>query len=442
MTQQRLPSRAVTEGMQNALHRMYYYAMGLSAEEIHRPQIGVVTAPRDASGTDRDMDLLAYHAKMGAAQQGATGRQFSTVAGDVDVQGGDSKTTSPFIGRELVADSIELAVRGHCYDGLVAFCSSYAATMGASMAALRLDLPAVVVVSSSGPQDTRLDVARAVVDGLGLGISRDPGTPAEGARSAGRLVTDRLRGLDTARTLVTRSRLVDLAASLGSMTASPSHLLQLLAIINEAGMTLPLEDLAAAYQAAADGTRLAVLHGSLAPGGCLAAAPSEAPDIKAPARVYNSEQEACRSVAEGEVASTDVLVLRYQGSVAGPGAHCLDDLARLLERGPSSTPRALVTDGTLPTVQGVACIQAITPEAGLGGPLAVLADGDTIAVRFSTATIDMVHNGQPAEPPIGTVATSEEGAVIWKYRRLVGPVVNGALTQPGAASKELPYFWR
>src|SRR6185369_4431270 len=120
----KLPSRHVTEGPSRAPHRSYYYAMGLTEEQIHRPFVGVVSCWNEAAPCNIALMRQAQSAKKG-----------------VDAAGGMS--------REVIADSIELTMRGHCYDAMVGLAGCDKSLPGVMMAMLRLNVPAVFMFGGS-----------------------------------------------------------------------------------------------------------------------------------------------------------------------------------------------------------------------------------------------------------------------------------------------------
>ena len=115
----KLPSRHVTEGSERAPHRSYYYAMGLAEEEIHRPLVGVVTTWNEAAPCNIALSRQAQAAKAGVAASGGTPREFTTITVTDGIAMGHQGMKSSLVSREVIADSVEVTVRGHCYDALV-----------------------------------------------------------------------------------------------------------------------------------------------------------------------------------------------------------------------------------------------------------------------------------------------------------------------------------
>ena len=115
----KLPSRHVTEGPERAPHRSYYYAMGLTEEEIHRPFVGVATCWNEAAPCNIALMRQAQATKRGVKESGGTPREFCTITVTDGIAMGHEGMKSSLVSREVIADSVELTMRGHCYDALV-----------------------------------------------------------------------------------------------------------------------------------------------------------------------------------------------------------------------------------------------------------------------------------------------------------------------------------
>ena len=112
----KLPSRHVTEGPTRAPHRSYYYAMGLEEEHIHRPFVGVVSCWNEAAPCNISLMRQAQAAKLGVDEAGGTPREFCTITVTDGIAMGHQGMKSSLVSREVIANSIELTMRGHCYD--------------------------------------------------------------------------------------------------------------------------------------------------------------------------------------------------------------------------------------------------------------------------------------------------------------------------------------
>ena len=145
----KLPSRHVTEGPARAPHRSYYYAMGLTEEEIHRPFVGVVSCWNEAAPCNIALMRQAQSAKKGVNEAGGTPREFCTITVTDGIAMGHQGMKSSLVSREVIADSIELTMRGHCYDGMVGLAGCDKSLPGVMMAMLRLNVPAVFMYGGS-----------------------------------------------------------------------------------------------------------------------------------------------------------------------------------------------------------------------------------------------------------------------------------------------------
>jgi len=146
---QRLPSRHVSVGPERAPHRSYYYAMGLSEEQIARPFVGIVSAGNDSAPCNTALDGQADACRGGVEQGGGMPRRFNTITVTDGIAMGHQGMKSSLVSREVIADSIELSVRGHCYDALVGFAGCDKSLPGMMMAMLRLNIPSIFVYGGS-----------------------------------------------------------------------------------------------------------------------------------------------------------------------------------------------------------------------------------------------------------------------------------------------------
>ena len=119
----KLPSRHVTEGPAKAPQRSYYYAMGLGTREIEQPFVGVASAWNEAAPCNIALMRQAQAVKTGVKNAGGTPREFCTITvTDGIAMGHEGMQSSSLVSREVIADSVELTMRGHCYDALVGHC--------------------------------------------------------------------------------------------------------------------------------------------------------------------------------------------------------------------------------------------------------------------------------------------------------------------------------
>src|ERR1700726_2638287 len=144
-----LPSRHGTEGRERAPHRSYFYAMGLTDAQIHQPLVGVATTWNEAAPCNIALARQAQVVKKGVAANGGTPREFTTITVTDGMAMGHAGMKSSLVSREVIADSIELTVRGHCYDALVGLAGCDKSLPGVMMAMLRLNIPAVFMYGGS-----------------------------------------------------------------------------------------------------------------------------------------------------------------------------------------------------------------------------------------------------------------------------------------------------
>jgi len=145
----KLPSRHVTEGPERAPHRSYLYAMGLTEQQIHQPLVGIATTWNEAAPCNISLARQAQVAKKGVAAHGGTPREFTTITVTDGMAMGHAGMKSSLVSREVIADSIELTVRGHCYDAIVGLAGCDKSLPGVMMAMLRLNVPSVFMYGGS-----------------------------------------------------------------------------------------------------------------------------------------------------------------------------------------------------------------------------------------------------------------------------------------------------
>ncbi len=145
----RLPSRHATEGPERAPHRAFYYAMGLTREQIHQPFVGVATCWNEAAPCNIALMRQAQAVKMGVVSVGATPREFCTITVTDGIAMGHAGMKSSLPSREVIADSIELTVRGHSYDALVGVAGCDKSQPGMMMAMCRLNVPSIFIYGCS-----------------------------------------------------------------------------------------------------------------------------------------------------------------------------------------------------------------------------------------------------------------------------------------------------
>ncbi len=290
----RLPSRHVTEGPERAPHRSYYYAMGMTEAEIHQPLVGVATCWNEAAPCNIALSRQAQSAKKGVAEAGGSPREFTTITVTDGIAMGHQGMKSSLVSRDLIADSIELTMRGHCYDALVGLAGCDKSLPGMMMAMLRLNVPSVFMYGGSilpgrfhDRDVTVVDVFEAVgqhaagrmsgaelhelecvacpsagacggqftantmamvSEALGLALPGSAGAPApyedrdRYAVESGRAVMSLLESRVRPRDIVTRRALENAAVVVGATGGSTNAGLHLPAIAHEAGIRFTLDD--------------------------------------------------------------------------------------------------------------------------------------------------------------------------------------------------------
>ena len=292
----RLPSRHVSIGPERAPHRSYYYAMGMTKEEIASPLVGVATCWNEAAPCNIALNRQAQSVKRGVAAGGAAPREFTTITVTDGIAMGHQGMKSSLVSREVIADSVELTMRGHCYDALVGLAGCDKSLPGMMMVMLRLNVPAVFLYGGSirpghhhGRDVTVLDVFEAVgshaagkmsdeeleeleqhacpgagacggqftantmaciSEVIGLALPHSAGAPApdeerdQWAYASGAQIVELIRHNIRPRDIVTRKALENAARIVGATGGSTNAALHLPAIAHEAGIDFPLEEVA------------------------------------------------------------------------------------------------------------------------------------------------------------------------------------------------------
>ena len=190
----KLPSRHVTEGPERAPHRAFYYAMGLTTEQIHAPFVGVATCWNEAAPCNIALMRQAQAVKKGVAAAGGTPREFCTITVTDGIAMGHAGMKASLPSREVIADSVELTMRGHAYDALVGVAGCDKSLPGMMMAMCRLNVPSIYIYGGSilpgtfkGKEVTVQDVFEAVgKHSVGADVRRGPAHAGAERLSLGR----------------------------------------------------------------------------------------------------------------------------------------------------------------------------------------------------------------------------------------------------------------
>ena len=555
----KLPSRHVSVGPERAPHRSYYYAMGLTEEEIGRPFVGIASAGNDSAPCNTTLDAQADAARIGVNEAGGMPRRFNTITVTDGIAMGHQGMKASLVSRDCIADSVELSMRGHCYDALIGFAGCDKSLPGMMMAMLRLNVPSIFVYGGSilpgrfeNNDVTVVDVFEAVGgfaagncplarltalekvacpghgacggqftantmacvgEAIGLSLPNSNMTPApytsraDIAIGAGRQIMTLIEKNIRPRDLATRKAFENAARIVAATGGSTNAALHLPAMANECGVDFDLFDMAEIFKTTpyiadlkpggryvakdmydAGGVYMALkalfdagfLHGdcltvtgktlaenidevtwnpdqkviysvpnALSPtGGVVGLKGSLAPDgaivkvagmktlqFRGPARVFDSE-EACFAVVEQRgIEPGCVIVIRYEGPKGGPGMReMLSTTAALYGQGMGEQV-ALITDGRFAGATRGFCIGHVGPEAAEGGPIALIEDGDMIAIDAEAGTIELEVDAAVLDARRANWvprATDYQSGAIWKFAQTVGPARLGAVTHPGA----------
>ena len=301
MTNQRfdkskLPSRHVTEGPARAPHRSYFYAMGITEEEIHQPWVGVATCWNEAAPCNIALNRQAQIVKQGVKKGGGTPREFTTITVTDGIAMGHEGMRSSLASRDAIADTVELTMRGHCYDAIVGLAGCDKSLPGMMMAMVRLNVPSVFIYGGSilpgryqGQDITVQDMFEAVgknqagvlseaeleimekvacpssgacgaqytantmacvSEAIGLALLNSSSAPApyesrdQYGEASGVAVMNLIEKNIRARDIVTRKALENAARVVGCTGGSTNAALHLPALANEAGIDFDLFDVA------------------------------------------------------------------------------------------------------------------------------------------------------------------------------------------------------
>ena len=562
----KLPSRHVTEGPARAPHRSYYYAMGLTEEQIHRPFVGVVSCWNEAAPCNIALMRQAQSAKAGVDAAGGTPREFCTITVTDGIAMGHQGMKSSLVSREVITDSIELTMRGHCYDAMVGLAGCDKSLPGVMMAMLRLNVPCVFMYGGSilpgkfhGRDVTVVDVFEGVgqhsagnmsdaelhelecvacpgagacggqftantmamvSEAIGLALPASSGAPApyesrdEYAVASGKAVMRLLADGIRPRDICTRQAFENAATIVAATGGSTNAGLHLPAMAHECGIDFDLMDVGAIFKktpyiadlkpsgkyvakdvydiggvpqimrALLDGGYLneqcltvtgktvkqnlenvkfnvnqkvvypvsspisatggvVGLQGSLAPEGAIVkVAGMTRLQFRGPARVFDCEEDCFRAVESRDYRDGDVLIIRYEGPKGGPGMREMLSTTAVLYGQGAGGKVALITDGRFSGGTRGFCIGHVGPEAAVGGPIALICNGDMISIDAEKGTLDLEVSA--AELALRrkawkAPANPYQSGALRKYADQVGPARKGAVTHAGGRAEVVCY---
>jgi dihydroxy-acid dehydratase len=542
--------------------------MGLTREEIHQPLVGVASCWNEAAPCNIALMRQAQAVKKGVAAAAGTPREFCTITVTDGIAMGHQGMKSSLVSREVIADSVELTMRGHCYDALVGLAGCDKSLPGMMMAMLRLNVPSIFIYGGSilpgsfrGSPVTVQDLFEAVgkhsvgamssadldelemvacpsagacgaqftantmatvSEAIGLALPYSAGAPApyeirdRFCMTAGEMVMELLARNIRPRDIVTRKALENAAAVVAATGGSTNGALHLPAIAHECGIDFDLfavaevfertpyiadlkpsgryvakdvfeaggipllmktllehgylhgdcltvtgrtitENLASVkWNPAQDVIRAADkpinptggivgLKGNLAPDGAIvkvAGIDQDKLTFEGPALCFDSEEACFEAVSQRRYQPGCVIVIRYEGPRGGPGMReMLSTTAAIYGQGMGNRV-ALITDGRFSGATRGFCVGHVGPEAAVGGPIALIRDGDIIVLDALKRTIELrVSDEELAERkkhwnprPIDFGS-----GALWKYAQAVGPARYGAVTHPGAKNETQCY---
>ena len=551
----KLPSRHATEGPERAPHRAFYYAMGLSREQIHQPFVGVATCWNEAAPCNIALMRQAQAVKKGVAAVGGTPREFCTITVTDGIAMGHAGMKSSLPSREVIADSVELTVRGHAYDALIGVAGCDKSQPGMMMAMCRLNVPSIYIYGGSilpgtfkGKPVTVQDVYEAVgkysvgqmsdedlqtleenacpsagacgaqftantmatvSEAIGLALPYSAGAPApyeirdKFCMLAGEMIMDLIVKNIRPRDIVTRKALENAAAVVAATGGSTNAALHLPAIAHECGIEFTLFDVAEVFKKTpyiadlkpggryvakdmfeAGGVPLLMktlldhgfMHGDcltvtgrtiaenlknvkwnpdqdvvhpadkplLKTGGVVGLKGNLAPDgaivkvagmatvkFTGPARCFDGEEACFEAVKNKTYNHGDVLVIRYEGPKGGPGMReMLSTTAALYGQGVGEKV-ALVTDGRFSGATRGMMVGYVSPEAGVGGPLGLVRNGDRIVIDAVRGLLSLDLSLQEMKKRSSKRPKQSLSGALEKYAAQVGSAYFGAVTHSG-----------
>jgi dihydroxy-acid dehydratase len=546
-----MQSDAIKKGISRAPARAMLKATGLTDADLARPLVAIANTWTEVTPCNFHLRALAERVKEGVRAAGGTPIEFDTITISDGITMGTEGMKASLISREVIADSIELFVRAHAFDAVVAICGCDKTIPGVVMALARLNLPSLALYGGSilpghfhGKDVTILDVFEAVgacaagkmtareltdlenhacpgagacggqftantmagaITFLGIspmGLSEIPATdPRKGkaAYDCGRLVMRLLKDDIRPSQIITAASLRNAITSVAATGGSTNAVLHLLAIARDAGVPLTIDEFdkissrtpifadlkpggrfnapdmfraggmrllakrlmeaerledtptvsgKTLFQEAADSTEtagqevirpllnpmkstggLAILRGTLAPEGCVVKLSGHERVLHSgPARVFDSEEAAFEAVQENKIKAGDVVVIRYEGPVGGPGMREMLAVTGALVGQGLGESIALITDGRFSGATHGFMVGHVAPEAARGGPIALVRDGDiiTLDVKLRRLDVDADLSKRRAEwkPPVPRYTTG----VMAKYAKLVSSASEGAIT--------------
>ncbi len=545
----------VTKGSERAPNRSLFYALGYTPEELERPLIGVVSAHSEIVPGHMNLDKLADAVKTGVSMAGGTPILIPAIGVCDGIAMGHVGMKYSLASRELICDSVETMLMAHQLDGLVLVPNCDKIVPGMVMAAVRMDVPAIVC--SGGPMlagtyggeevslskmfeavgsykagmitDEQLDDCtqnccpscgscsgmytansmNCLCEALGFALPGNGTVPAvyskrlQLGKQSGMAIMEMVRKGITARQIINERSIRNALACDMALGCSTNSVLHLLAIANEAGCPIDLalfneisaktpnlchlapagpthmqdldgaggipavqaelakanlldlavptvtgktlgENIAGAHMLNDKAIRpienpfsptggLQILWGNLAPDGCVVKRSAVAPEMQqhtGKARVFNCEEDAIAAIYAGQIVAGDVVVIRYEGPKGGPGMREMLNPTSALAGMKLDKEVALITDGRFSGASRGAAIGHVSPEAASGGPIGLVAEGDSISIDIPNASITLnVSDEVLAERLAAYTCPAPKITSGWlsRYARMVASANEGAV---------------
>ena len=550
----KIQSQEVTEGPERAPARAMMKAMGLNDTDLGKPLIGVSSTWNEATPCNMHLDKLAHKASEGVSVAGGTPREFISVSVSDGIAMGHEGMRASLVSREIIADSIELMIHAHRYDGVVTIAGCDKSLPGSIMALARLNLPGIFVYGGTimpgnvaGKDITIQDVFEAV-----------------GSHSAGKLTIEQLKeiednacpgagscgGLYTANTMSSISEAIGIAlpgsasppaiddkrndickntgsalmkllelnirprdiltfeafenaiVMLQAMGGSTNGVLHLLAMAKEARIKLSMNDferirkkvphiadmrpggkyvmldldkvggvplvikkllnanlmngevLTVTGKTMKENLRefnivkpnnivkeitspisksgtLTILRGNLAPeGAVIKTAGVKKLQITGNAKIYNGEEDAFIDVSKNKIVEGDIVVIRYEGPKGGPGMREMLGVTAALYGQGLGEKVGLITDGRFSGATHGLMVGHISPEAAVGGPIAIIKNGDKITIDAINQIINVELSNEEIKKRTKNWVLPEpryKWGVLAKYAKLVSSASDGAV---------------
>jgi dihydroxy-acid dehydratase len=554
-----LPSRKSIEGPARAPHRAMYKAMGLTIEDLNRPLIGVSSTCNEATPCNVHLGRLAQNVKKGVKDSNCTPREFTTIAVSDGIAMGHEGMKASLVSREVIADSIEIMMRAHQYDGIVGVSGCDKSLPGTLMGMARLNLPSIFVYggtimpgSWNDKQVTIQDVYEAVgkydsgkitmeqltslenvacpasgscagmytantmaciSEAIGMSLPGSASPPAESDRreaicyNTGKAIYNLIENNIRPKDIMSYEAFENAIAIANAIGGSTNIVLHLLAIAKELGIKLKMNDFervrkqtphiadmrpGGAYvmsdldraggvpvilsyllkRGLIDGEvmtvtgktmrdnieskrftdsvdtkiikqmdnpihkegTLKILKGSLAPqGAIIKIAGINTTKFIGSARVFEDEEQAFDAISKRKIKENDVVIIRYEGPKGGPGMReMLAVTAALVGQGLGDKV-AMVTDGRFSGATRGFMVGHVAPEAMVGGPIAMVKNGDEIVIDINKGKIEiMISKNEMTrrKSEWRSLKPRYTYGALAKYASLVQSASEGAVTLP------------